>query len=542
VPAGAGVPCGVRDPALAMLADRLLLPDNSLSLISALEEALDELGALPARLYLRDPVAGVFYAAAGLGCERDAPDLAPEAATGPRCLELRAEDAATGVLMMQRDPPPDPRLDMIEALLGPVLVALHRRQATAEELQLAEDQLRLVTTAGDLLRHMELEVLLVKILETTLGAVRAQVGAVLTPDLSGTLQAQVSWGLRPGHVAGLRLRDGRILPQVVHKTATTMAYHGDEVAEHLDLSGLEARVTGLVALPLTTRGQALGVVLAVNPEQGFGPSQRRMAETLCSLAAIALDNALLVKTTVDRERLRQELDLARNVQTGMFPVGPLTVGTVSATGSSRPCHETGGDYYTYLTRDGRMLALIGDVSGHGLGAALFTTMAHCLLHQQLRAGADLHDAFRVLNEGLYHAQSGRFMTAALVEIDPATGRFRYTSAGHNPLLWVHRGKARWLDSLGLPLGITGDATYPTAEPGSLEPGDRLILYTDGYTEAMDPAQVCFGEDRLAQTALNGLELDLAPTAFAALLDGDVDMWAQGQPHADDLTLVVITAG
>jgi sigma-B regulation protein RsbU (phosphoserine phosphatase) len=531
----------VSDPAIHRLVDRLLNPGSSPALVASIEEVLDEFAALPARLYLRDPGAGVYYAAAGLGCERDAPDLSEADLDGPRVLRLPGGNGMVGALALGRDVAGDHRLEALAALLGPVLLNMHRRQGTLAELQLVEDQVRLITSAGDLLRHMELEVLLVKILETVLGSVRAQVGALLVPGEGGALEAKVTWGLRQDLIGHLRLRSGRHLADAVMQDNASLLITGEAVHTDLDLTGLDARLTGILALPLATRGEARGVVLAANPEGEFGQAQQKMAETLCSLAAIALDNALLVKATVDRERLQQEMDLARSVQTAMSPTKALEVGGYRIEGRSRPCNETGGDYFTYLERGGRVLALIGDVSGHGLGAALFTTMAHAMAQQQLRSGASIDAAFKVLNEGLYHAQSGRFMTAAVVDLDPATGRFTYTSAGHNPLLWMHRGRPRWLDSMGLPLGIMPDSTFPVAEPGLLEPGDYLILYTDGYTEALNPANECFGEDRLAQTARNAWELRLDPTQLGLVIDSDTDVWAQGRPHADDLTMVIIAA-
>ena len=523
------------------VAGRLLASDSSGSLVAALEDLLEEFGAVPARLYLRDPAAEVYYAAAGLGCERDAPDL-PVDSAGDRILRLRGPDGAIGLLVLGKQPAADlmttQRLAAVAALLGPILVSMHQREMTAGALRRAEEQIRMITSAGDLLRHMELEVLLVKILETVLGAARAQVGALLVPGESGALEAKVTWGLRPEHVAALRLADGRRLVEAVHADGHSLVFSGDLAG--LDATRLDAKLTGLLALPLTTRGTSMGVVLAANPTD-CGEDERRMAETLCSLAAIALDNAVLVKATVDRERLKQEMDLARAVQTAMSPTGPLAVGSLLTIGHSKPCNETGGDYYTYLLRGGRLLAMIGDVSGHGLGAALFTTMAHAIIQQQLRSGAPIAEAFRVLNEGLYHAQSGRFMTAALVEIEVATGRFSYVSAGHNPLLWLSSGEPRWLESGGLPLGILGDSEYPLTEPGALALGDRMILYTDGFTEAVSPAGECFGEERLARTARNAWELRQGPAETGVLLSSDVDAWAQGKPHADDLTMVVISA-
>jgi serine phosphatase RsbU (regulator of sigma subunit) len=260
---------------------------------------------------------------------------------------------------------------------------------------------------------------------------------------------------------------------------------------------------------------------------------------VCSLAAIALDNAVLVKNMVEGERLRQELDLARGVQAGMFPGSDLTVGTLVLAGGARPCSETGGDYYTWLTCDGRVRTMISDVSGHGLGAALYTTMAHVLAQQQLRSGAGLEAAVKVLNDGLFHAHSGRFMTAALVDIDPATGAMNYTSAGHNPLLWINQGEVRWLDSSGMPIGVMDEGTWPEGGPLQLAPGDLLMLYTDGFTEAVDATSDAWGDDRFAATVLAAWRSGSNPAEISTLVHAAVDAWVGSSTHLDDLTMVVM---
>jgi sigma-B regulation protein RsbU (phosphoserine phosphatase) len=300
---------------------------------------------------------------------------------------------------------------------------------------------------------------------------------------------------------------------------------------------------GLLALPLVARGRARGLALLGSAHE-FSPTQRRMAEGLAGFAAIALDNALLVRAMVDSERIAQELSIARAVQEGMYPTRGLIGGGVQIEGSSRPAAETGGDYFTFLQREGlehggSVVAMVGDVSGHGLGAALFAIMAHAIVQQQLRGGAGIVPASRALNEGLCHAQSGRFMTSVMVAIDPRTRVFTYVSAGHCPLLWIHRGEPRWLDSSAMPLGIVLDNEFEDAEPHTLEPGDLLLLYTDGFTEAVNGAGEAFGEERLARAALQGWKLQLGPGELMMLINGEVDAWSQGRSHEDDLTMVVI---
>lgn len=519
----------------------LIAADGSGDLVAALERLLAPLAAVPARLYLLDGHAGVFYSAAGIGCPTEAPDLpvpGSVAAWPPDHHLLRCNERVVGALRVA--PGAAPGVAQLCALLGPALVARHRQQGLVREQVQLNELLACLTGAGELLRHIELDTLLVKVLETAMQAVGAQVGALFTVR-DDRLVPRVSWGLRDEHLAALRYRTGITVQDEVMASGEAACMSAADIQAKLDLHALQASLTGLLALPLATGGRRQGVVVLGNPERAFGPAEERLAQTVCGMAAIAVDNALLVRQTLDRERLQKELDLARTVQEGMYPTSGLTVGGVRVAGAAKPCNETGGDYFTYVERGGRVLPMIGDVSGHGLGAALYTTTAHAILHQQLRAQAGLEACFRTLNESLFHSHSGRFMTAAMVEVDPASLAFSYVSAGHNPLLWVHAGAPVWLESCGLPLGVLEDSVFPPPPSRTLAEGDLLVLYTDGLTEAANPAGEFFGEERLAAVAVEAARLRLPPAEVVERIYAALDGFAAGVAYADDLTLVVLAA-
>ncbi len=127
----------------------------------------------------------------------------------------------------------------------------------------------------------------------------------------------------------------------------------------------------------------------------------------------------------------------------------------------------------------------------------------------------------------------------MVEIDTARRSFTYISAGHCPLLWIHRGEVRWLESTGVPLGIMTGAEQVLAGPLDFAAGDMLVLYTDGVTEAANPEHEPFGDDRLAAAVQHAWRLDLAPAEVMMLINGEVDAWSAAAPRRDDLTMVVI---
>lgn len=530
----------LADPDIAFLSERLLAADTAQHLIGILDDELPSLGATPALLRLYDVHADAYYAAAGFGRDAKAADLPRKAVQGATMIELFAGGAPVGLLEVANAG--DRRLPALAAMLGPLLVQLHRRQVVVEELRETREIVAQLAVAGDLLRHLDLETLLTKLLETALGATGAQVGAVLLPGGDGKLQAMVTWGLEASHIGAILLKDGTPVVEAVFAKGDPVVVPREEVRKRLDLGRLEARLDGLLAMALIARDRILGVLLLANPTQDFGSAKRRLAETMSNLAGTAIDNALLVKDAIERERIHQEIEIARNVQERMFPTAGLTVADMHAEGWSRACSETGGDYYAFQPRGRGLVAMVGDVSGHGLGAALFTTMAHAIAQQQFRAGADLETAFRQVNEGLFHTRSGRFMTAAAVAIDAGDGAFGYISAGHNPLLWINRGEVRWLESTTMPLGIAPTMDIDPCPPLILAPGDLLVMYTDGITEAAHGDGTILGEERLADTVLAAWRSRLHPRRVLDLVAAAVDGFTAGRPQEDDLTALVIARG
>lgn len=524
---------------LGTTADRLLAADTAQHLIAILEDELPRLAATPAALYLYDANAAVYYPVAGFGQPVPRVDV-PELQVPDGSLRLASSGTPVGLLVVPDGCHREAPVRHLSTLLGPLLVQLHRRQTVVEELRETREIVAQLAVAGDLLRHLDLDVLLTKLLETGLNAVGAQVGAVMLPDAAGSLALRVAWGLTAEHIEAIRLKDGRPVTQAVFTTGDPVVAPRAERKTTLDLSRLQERLDALLCLALVSRDRILGVLLLANPTQDFGPAKRRLAETLCNLAGTAIDNATLVKDAIERERLRQEIDLARKVQEKMFPTSGLVVGGITAEGWSRPCNETGGDYYTYLPRPGGMVIMVGDVSGHGLGAALFTTMAHALAQQQFRAGSDMATAFRQINEGLFHTRSGRFMTAVAVSVDSATGVCEYVSAGHTRSLWIHRGQVQWLDSTTMPLGIVPTMDIDPSPRVILDPGDLLLLYTDGITEAAHEDGTTLGEDRLADTVLAAWRSNLPPRRVLDLVAAAVDGFTAGRAQADDLTGVALT--
>ncbi len=259
---------------------------------------------------------------------------------------------------------------------------------------------------------------------------------------------------------------------------------------------------------------------------------------LPSVAALVY---LLIVELVDRVRVRDELEVARQLQRELLPgTAPELPGWEFAH-SYRTANEVGGDYYDFQPlADGRLALVVGDASGHGIAAGLLMAIANATL----KTAVDLDPApLRVatlLNRALYRTGDRRaFMTVFYGLLDPATGRLDYVCAGHPfPLLRRRGGEIEELGSGGLPLGIRERLEIEAAST-TIGPGELLALYSDGLPEALGEAErVAFGFRRLAELLAGGGP----PAAVLERALADFDRHVGTMPLHDDLTLVVVGRG
>ena len=247
--------------------------------------------------------------------------------------------------------------------------------------------------------------------------------------------------------------------------------------------------------------------------------------------------AAVVDITQRRKRER-ESTLARLVQEAMLPRIPDDLSGLAVAARSDPADATGGDFYDLLRfDDGRTGFVIGDASGHGFAAALVTAAARSYMRALLRTQADIGVAMRMANGLLVEDVSeNRFVTLLVALIDPATRRLTYAGAGHAAYVCDASGNLRVvLDDTGPPLGWFPDALYPVTEIG-LEPGDFLLLLTDGIEEAFDPAGQQFGRQRVIDILRRTADQPVAGIV-EAIHQAVRDFHGATSPH-DDATVLV----
>lgn len=247
----------------------------------------------------------------------------------------------------------------------------------------------------------------------------------------------------------------------------------------------------------------------------------------------------LTETTAAKERMAGELAIAHDMQMSILPHSLPVLPSIETAGLCIPAREVGGDFYDAgLQADGRLFFVIGDVSGKGVPAALYMAMATTLARSGARDGCSPEEVLDRINRELCQGNDAcMFATILCGLMDPATGAVHLANAGHTPPVILRADGSAELVRLapGMVAGYLEEVVY-TGEELQLLPGDAVLLYTDGVTEAMNADGELFGEQRLL-AALSGRDTE-AP-GLAALVQEAVTDFAREAPQADDITMLAI---
>jgi len=246
---------------------------------------------------------------------------------------------------------------------------------------------------------------------------------------------------------------------------------------------------------------------------------------------------LLALELVDRIRVRDELQVARELQNDLLPRIVPDLPGYHISHSYRTANEVGGDYYDFsVLENGRLAVMVGDASGHGMAAGLLMAIANATLGLAVDLDPSPPAVLRLLNRTLCRTGGTReFMSIFYALLDPHTGSMEYACAGHPfPLLRRHDGSIEELGLGGLPLGVRRDLEFSSSQVW-LDPGDTLVLYSDGLPEAVDLHGQTFGYERLHQLVAESL----APHAIHERVLSAFDAHRGDHPLEDDFSLVVL---
>jgi sigma-B regulation protein RsbU (phosphoserine phosphatase) len=270
----------------------------------------------------------------------------------------------------------------------------------------------------------------------------------------------------------------------------------------------------------------------------FSKSSLTLLESLAFEASKSLESVRLMQEEQGKKRLEHEFATAREVQVALLPTSFVQPAHFEVAAHSVPCRYVGGDFYDLLTlEDGRAALLLGDVSGKGISAALLASMAQgiiqALFDSQLSLSALLTSLNRVL---VRKSDANRFITLFCALIDP-DGTFSFANAGHNPAILVRaNGKTELLSTGSMLLGAFEDVKYQTQQT-KLGPGDVVVIFSDGVTEAVNAANQVFGDMRLEQLVKDSV--GLSAKEIKDRIEQEVLAFTRGLPQGDDITLIAL---
>jgi serine phosphatase RsbU (regulator of sigma subunit) len=414
--------------------------------------------------------------------------------------------------------------------------------------------LNLLLEATSLLHSsLPLDSVLATMLDHAISLTRADRGVLLEPDQHGVLKIRLARSsskhdLSPEGIAPSQTA----LRQAIHQRSPI-------ITDDISLGGLDwqaaesimaQQLRAIVAIPLypvsrvtahetspSPDNQLLGAIyLDSRGPTAFSTLDCQILAALGGEAASILDNARLVERERERQRMEQELAIGYQIQQGLLPHGLRDFPHVELSGKQIPCHAVGGDYFDVFPLGERTAFLIADVAGHGLGAALVTTMLQGAL-SGMTLGVDPVKVLNHVNRFLCdHTAVGRYVTMFFGILAP-DGTLDFMRAGHPSPLLIRKGSVSDLYTQGsLPIGILEDAQVAAAQT-RLDPGDTLVLFTDGVTEAQDP-----DGDLLETRRLREFVADASDRPVEELLDtmlSRVDQFTRGAEPSDDVTLLIL---
>jgi sigma-B regulation protein RsbU (phosphoserine phosphatase) len=259
-----------------------------------------------------------------------------------------------------------------------------------------------------------------------------------------------------------------------------------------------------------------------------------------SLAIISLENRRLFKEALEKQKLEEELEFARDIQQNLLPSQIPPTNNFDIAAINLPSKQVGGDYFDIIKVDeGKYIIAIADVSGKGIPASLLMANMQAFLQVISKQNIDIATATALINDLItQNTSDGRFITFFWGLLDDNEKKLTYVNAGHNPPILVRQNKIIRLSEGGIILGVMKTIMTYNSNSIDLESGDKIILFTDGVSEAMNPYSEEFSENRLEQIAINTSSLSAAETMNN--IRKEIEEFVQGAPQSDDLTMLIIS--
>jgi sigma-B regulation protein RsbU (phosphoserine phosphatase) len=303
-----------------------------------------------------------------------------------------------------------------------------------------------------------------------------------------------------------------------------------------------ARTRSEMVAPIISNNEVIGVFDLESDElNAYGKDDLEILMLLSSQVAIIIEKVMLHEQLIEKQRLETQLEIARQVQLQLLPPRDPQLEGFDISAYNFPTEEVSGDYYDWVRiYDDQIGIVIADVSGKGVPAALLMAFLRASLRAATHIGYSPHISMSKVNYLLWESiERNQFVTAFYGTLDATNRTLAYSNAGHNPPFLIDvDGKAHFEERGGVPLGMFRDSRYYEYY-ATIDSGQMLVLYTDGVTEATNPAGEEYGLDRLVDAALRGR--DLSAREMIDFIHRDVITWTDGLGATDDVTFFIVKA-
>lgn len=306
------------------------------------------------------------------------------------------------------------------------------------------------------------------------------------------------------------------------------------------------RTRNMIAVPLRGFDNGIvGVLQVLNKSTGaFDAWDDELADTFGAQVGVAVQRQMLLEEYATKQRIQEDLNIARRIQQGLLPEKAPEIAGYDIAGWNKPADETGGDCYDFLDlQNGSWAVTVADATGHGIGPALMIAECRALFRAMISLSQDLAGVCGRINDLLCQdLLEDRFVTAFFGVLSPVDNTLAYLSAGHGPLLKYVRStnEIAELPANAVPLGIMPGLPFEAPDRFAMQPGDMMILVTDGFFEWANAAEEQFGVGRLCD--LIRQDRDHPSVEIIQRLHEAVVSFAGGTRQGDDLTAVIVKRG
>jgi sigma-B regulation protein RsbU (phosphoserine phosphatase) len=300
-------------------------------------------------------------------------------------------------------------------------------------------------------------------------------------------------------------------------------------------------VRSLLCAPLKAKGRLIGVLSVFNKRKGqeFTSADERLLTIIAAQSAQVVEHARLYEEERELHKVEQELETARSIQQGLLPIAPPSIPGYDIAGISLAARQVGGDYFDFIAmQDGLTGLCVADVSGKGVTAALLMAVVQATIRGQSLVDTSMSERLAAANRLIHQSTpSDKFVTMFYSALDATNHRLHYSNAGHNPpFLISQNGEMRLLESGGPVLGVLPHFSFEQSSV-DLAVGDLLLIFTDGFSEAMNPKLEEYGEERLLEATRR--VADQSAQSVLETLFSEVNAFCGEEPQFDDMTIMAV---